>query len=471
MKDGSNLKAFFWYFVSAFTLKGIVMLTTPLFTRLLSTADYGIVATYNMWFNTLIVICSLNLSAGIGRAKCDFKDNFSSYIYSLQYLALVTTLGITVVFLLLHKYFLPIMGIDIYTIFLLFVALLFTPIVTFQQIKYKYEYNYKGNVAISVFTAIGTIVFSVLFIVMFDSKRYLGRILGIAFPSILLSCFFWIKSIINKESHIIFYAWRYASKISIPLMAHTLSQRILAQSDQAMITFYCGTSYTGIYSLAVQIAMLFTLIEESMEQAWRPWFYDNLEGNENEISNIMIKMVSLGCYIVLMIVIIAPEVMNIFGTSEYRDGIYILPLLILGGICQHISKHYIAVELYFHKSTNISICTIIVTICNLLLNKRYIPQYGYIAAAWTTLFCYFFLVILHMGVVKFIIKKNIYKNKLTIGYLFVTGLLMIIIVSFYESLVNRIAIGILLTMLTIYCNKNYIGNIIKLMRMKNETRD
>ncbi len=464
VKENDIIKAGFWYLISLLTTRVIGFLTTPIFTRVLSTEDYGIVATYNMWYNTLFVICSLNLAAGIGRAKKDFKNNFNSFIYSMQYLSLLATIGVFLIFLLLKKYIVPIMGMDIYTIILLFVALLFSPIVNFNQIKYKYEYNYKGNIVITIFTAVSTVFFSLLFVLVLDTGKYLGRILGIILPSLILSCFFWIKSIINKENKILIYAWRYAAKISVPMILHTLSQRVLAQSDQAMITYFCGASNTGVYSLANQFSLILALFVDSIAQVWAPWFFENLDERETYVSNLMKKIVVLGCYIVLLTVIVTPEAISILGTEEYRDGIYIVPLVVLGLLCQYISTHYINVELYYKKSGYISGCTIIVTICNLCLNRVFIPMFGYMAAAWTTLISYFLMVILHACIVKFVIQRDVYNNKTIVKYLLITGLLTIIEVMLYDFPIVRYLLGIVLVVRMLYDNKEILFVLSRMMR-------
>jgi len=455
-EENKIFKASFWYLISLLTTKAIGVLTTPIFTRFLSVEDYGIVATFNTWYNTLFVICSLNLSSGIGKAKRDLKDDFNSFIYSLQYLALISTTGIAILFVIFHKYLMPVIGIDVYSVSLMFVTLLLSPIVYFRQIKFKFEYNYKANISITLFTAIGTVFFSLLFIVLFDTRKYLGRILGIILPSVILSCFFWFRSLRNKENKILVYTWKYALNISIPLIIHTLSQRILEQSDQAMITYFCGTSNTGIYSLANQFSMMFVLFTQVCHQIWTPWFFDNVEERKDYTAKMAQKLITVGCYITFMSVVITPEAIKILGTEEYKEGIYVVPLVMIGLLCHYVSVHFINVELYYKKSIYISSCTIIAAICNVCLNTFCIPIWGYIAAAWTTLFSYLLMVLLHASIVKFIIKKEIYNNKEIAVNVAITGLLVVISVLLYNYLIIRLLLGLLITGLFIWKNKEWL---------------
>ena len=47
-------KAGIWYTISTLLVKSISIISTPLYTRLMSTADYGISATFNTWYALLL---------------------------------------------------------------------------------------------------------------------------------------------------------------------------------------------------------------------------------------------------------------------------------------------------------------------------------------------------------------------------------------------------------------------------------
>ena len=59
------LKASFWFLITGFLQKGISVITTPIFTRLLSTSEYGQLSIYNSWAGIITIFATLNLSAGV----------------------------------------------------------------------------------------------------------------------------------------------------------------------------------------------------------------------------------------------------------------------------------------------------------------------------------------------------------------------------------------------------------------------
>ena len=61
MNGNDYKKAGTYYLVGNIFNKGIAFLTVPIFTRILSTNDYGIVTTYNSWIGILAMILGFAL--------------------------------------------------------------------------------------------------------------------------------------------------------------------------------------------------------------------------------------------------------------------------------------------------------------------------------------------------------------------------------------------------------------------------
>ena len=60
-----QIKASFWFLLCSFLQKGISVITTPIFTRLLSTAEYGQYNVFNSWLSIATIFITLNLSYGV----------------------------------------------------------------------------------------------------------------------------------------------------------------------------------------------------------------------------------------------------------------------------------------------------------------------------------------------------------------------------------------------------------------------
>ena len=96
-----HIRASFWFLVCAFLQKGISVLTTPIFTRLLSTDEYGRFSVFNSWLSILAVFVSMNLYSGVyvqGLVK--FEDSKRQFSSAMQGLSLVLTIGWVIIYLL-----------------------------------------------------------------------------------------------------------------------------------------------------------------------------------------------------------------------------------------------------------------------------------------------------------------------------------------------------------------------------------
>ncbi len=60
-----QVKASFWFLICSFLQKGISFISTPIFTRLMSTAEYGQFNVFNSWLEIVTVFVSLNLYQGV----------------------------------------------------------------------------------------------------------------------------------------------------------------------------------------------------------------------------------------------------------------------------------------------------------------------------------------------------------------------------------------------------------------------
>ena len=69
------LKAGAWYLISQIIIRGLTFLTTPIFTRLLSTDQYGVVRVYESWIDMLLPVFGLCIYQSMSRAKLDMKMN------------------------------------------------------------------------------------------------------------------------------------------------------------------------------------------------------------------------------------------------------------------------------------------------------------------------------------------------------------------------------------------------------------
>ncbi len=442
-----------WYAVSNVLMRSVSIITAPIFTRLLSTDDYGIVSNYSAWQSIVMIFTGLCMTYSIGRAKLDFSDKFNSYISSIQSLSASIAFIFCIFAIIFQDWLSKFMHLDGGIIGIMFIYLIFSPSVDYIQIKYRYEFKYKENILISLINTLGTVAFSLLFIWIFNDHRYVGRIVGIILAIFLMGAYYFFKIIKDGKCLVNIEYWKYALKISLPMIPHALTMVILGQIDRIQILQYCSASDAGIYSFGYSYAILISLLINAVCQAWIPWQYEqhnsgniDLVRSTNKIFNVLI------CFFTLVFIGLGPEAIHILGAKDYWSAVWIIAPVALGTLFQYYYSLYSNVEIFYKKTVMIGLSSIIAAILNVLLNIIFIPQYGYIAAAYTTFVSYFVLMVLHFIMYKIVCKDRLFDNIFIFGSVLITIIIGFGLMALYEYYILRyIIVGlILLIMFTLY---------------------
>ena len=106
-------RAALWFVACSFLQKGISFITVPIFTRLLSTDQYGTYSLYLSWLQILTIFTSLYLYNGVlDNAMAKFKDDRDRYISSMQGLTLVIWAIVCAALAVLYPVLKPILGLS-----------------------------------------------------------------------------------------------------------------------------------------------------------------------------------------------------------------------------------------------------------------------------------------------------------------------------------------------------------------------
>ena len=83
MDSNNYKKASLFYLIGNFFNKGLAFLTIPIFTRLLSTTDYGLVNTYASWTSIITLFIGFALHMGLRCAFVDYYDDIKNYLSTI----------------------------------------------------------------------------------------------------------------------------------------------------------------------------------------------------------------------------------------------------------------------------------------------------------------------------------------------------------------------------------------------------
>lgn len=377
------------YAVCSIVQKCISFINMPIFTRLMSTDEYGEMTVYSSWSGIFSIILTLNLAYGsFSPAMLKFENDRDRYISSIQGIWLVLCGAFLLAYLPFQGFWNNIL--DLPTLFVLFLVLetLATNSINLWSGRKRFDYVYKPVVVIMLLMTIGNTIVSLVFVLLSEQKGYariIGHVVAVLAFGIVIFTLNTLKgkNLYNKEY------WKYALGFNVPLLAYYLSQMVFNQSDRLMINHYCGKGKAAIYGVAYTLAMILTFVLNSINNSYVPWFYKKIkEGKEEENAKVANGIAILMAGMILCIVIMAPEIILIFGGEKYAEAVWIIPPVAISLLLLFYAQLFINVQFYYEKKKSLVYASIGAAVANIVLNAILIPNVSYIAAGYTTMLSY-----------------------------------------------------------------------------------
>jgi O-antigen/teichoic acid export membrane protein len=404
-------KASVWFIIASILQKGISFITVPIFTRLLTPEEFGLINVYQSWLAILTIFATLTLWGGVfNNGMVKFEEDRESFLSSLQGLSSTITLLLFVIFLLFSEVISNLTTIPIIIMKLMFVQIIFTPALNLWSAKQRFDYKYKKLVFITLIMSIANPILGIIMVVGLD-KGGLGRIFSIAIVQISIGLILYAKNFQAGKKFYNTKYWKYAFSMNIALIPHYLSQTILSQSDRIMINNIVGAKEAGIYSVAYSVGMIFLFVIISINSSLTPWMYKKLKDKSykqiEKASSILLLMISI---LILVLISFAPDIIRLMAPLEYSEAIWVIPPISLSIYFVFLFGLFVNVEFYFEENKFIMLASIITAILNIILNILFIPLFGYVAAGYTTLISYIIYSIAHFAFMnKILSRRNINK--------------------------------------------------------------
>ena len=346
----------------------------------------------------LTIVVSLGVYISLRSARIDYEDKIDDYTSTITLVYFGNLLLLVVFIILFGGLISSFTGFSISVLFLLALYSFSSGVITLYNVRVSLDYDYKKYILIALINSVGNIGLSLLLILtVFPGARAFGRIIGAVSVSLLVAIIilagFYKKAKPRFEKQYLRYALRY----SLPIVPHGISQVLLAQFDRIMISNMIGNAAAGIYSLAANIKLILTVITDSVTNAWATWFFEQIV--ENNVKNIQKRAKQIYMLFTIMtigLLSMSPEMILILGGAKYANGKYVAIPMIMDAFVLVIYNLVVQIEYYKKKTHFIMIGTVLAAILNVITNYIFIKRFGYIAAAYTTLFSYLCYLLLHL---------------------------------------------------------------------------
>ncbi|MDQ3191996.1 MAG: oligosaccharide flippase family protein [Bacteroidota bacterium] len=394
-------------------------LLVPLFTRIFIPEEFGVVTELYAYVSFLIIILTYGMETTLFRFTQSEQNKET--VYSTILISILSSTGVfLLLFLLLSPFIANGLGYSQnqeYIIWFIFI-IGFDAITAIPFAKLR-EQNKPIKFALLKFTGILVNIGFVLFFLflspyiyekgegfLFDliNLVYSPEIgIGYIFISNLLASIITVlllfPYLIPKFPAFDLALWKRMMKYSLPLLLAGLAGMTNETADRIMIKYLLPPDVSlyqlGIYGACYKIAILMTLFIQSFRFAAEPFFFAQYkEKNRTAVySNVMNYFILAGSVIFLSVVLYIDYV-QLFVGEDYREGIKIVPILLLANLFVGI---FFNLSIWYKLSGKTMIgayITLVGAVVTVVLNLILIPKIGYMGAAWTTLICYTVMMVL-----------------------------------------------------------------------------
>lgn len=391
-----QIRASFWYLTCNFFQKVVAVVFTPIFTRLLTTEEYGHYGIFNSWEMIISIFVTLNLSYGVftqGIIKnSDDSKNFST---SFQGLSLMLVAFWSIIYFVFHSSVNELIGLKTNELIIMLLTSWIGSAYGLWAAEQRIEYSYRKLIMTTLTAALLSPILGIVFINIFTDKVF-GRVLATLVVSIVVYLIPVSSCIFNGGKLFHLEYWCYALKFNIPLIPHYLSQTILSNSDRIMIERYIGTSQSGIYNLAYSVAVVAVFFNSALLQTIHPWLYQRIKYKKvSRINKVIYPSFILIAFVNLFLIIFAPELVAFFAPRQYYKAIKVIPPIAMSNLFNYSYGLFADFEFYYDKPYLATLASMGGALLNIVLNHFFIRKFGYIAAGYTTLVCYILFAVLH----------------------------------------------------------------------------
>lgn len=453
------LRASMWFTITNFLQRGVSMLTTPLFTRLLSKEQYGIASTFTAWQSVLTLVCTLSLYKALMNLFKDC-DDYDKVVSSVSSLSIVVSCGWVIIGIAFSSKLSALFGFSQLLTIGLFISFIPEAIINCWAIGKRYKYAYRECIIQSISTIVGSTIIAVL-MVIFISPTAESKTLPAVVVSLVVSIILYFSMMRRNSSFYDEKIWTFSLTFCIALLPHYLSEFVLQSSDKLMINAMCGAEDVAIYSIAYSVGSLINLVISAVNSTVIPYRYQRLKDkNYAQLADVSNKVLLFVAVALMGIMLLSPEIIYFFGGEQYAEAKHLVIPICIGVFFNFVFQLFSTVQEFYERKKTVVLASVLCAISNIILNYIFIKICGYQAAAYTTFSCYMMFSFLHYLFYRKVCKEELggiqiynIKGVLLISLSVIIGGIIIAKISSYFIL--KYTILVIIFMLIIILGKKY----------------
>jgi len=394
------IRDFFVYSFGSMFLKGVSFFLIPLYTSILTPAQYGQIELLNNASTILLVFLTLGLVPVFSVEYFQCKKYSEKIKLLNQIIALyivISTPAYLISLFLIMEFFSLVFGTGI-SKFIIIIVLITSYLTFFQSLFFGLlQYTKRAIVLtinkIAIGLLIGLLNIYLIYYLRLDVFGYFLTNLIVMFLSVSYAGYEYFIKIKHVKIEIDFKVYKKYLSIAFPFIIGSVSFWLLSGIDRWMVLKYLGDREVGIYSIAAKFATLYdALLITPMLLVYGPYIYERFAQGKYEQKIKQITLLTL--LVFFLLAILTPLIARLLINKNFDESLKYISYLVIGYAFYFLSQ--IAGQLIiFHKKRLIMVVNVLLSsILNILSNIILIPQFHLLGTVYAFVLSYFFWFVL-----------------------------------------------------------------------------
>lgn len=381
------------YAIPSIVSRGLAIILIPLYTRVLTPADYGSFDLLIVFAALVNLTVALEVSQGVARYYSDEKDAERRVLYASSafwFTIFCYTIFLGTAFVFSNEWSRLVMGREgMESSFQVGVIYIFINGV-FYLIQNQFRWEFR-SVHYAIVSLIVTVVTAVLAIILTYGVAWglTGLLLGMA-GGALAGNFYGLWYL--RHSFRFRFQWTRLKEMltfSAPLVASGVAVFVGQYIDRIMINQYLTLDDVGLFGIGFRVASIVGLVIVGFQGALTPLIYAHYRdpATPQHLARIFRTFVSFALLLFLAVSLFAKEILMVLTVPAYYDAasivVFLVPAILLSNM--YIFAPGTAIEKKTHLILWINVAG---AVFNVLLNTLFIPLLGIHGAAMAKLVSY-----------------------------------------------------------------------------------
>jgi O-antigen/teichoic acid export membrane protein len=408
-----------FYSVGDLLLRATAFLTLPIYTRILTPADYGVWAYATAAVTLLSALLAIGGDQAYSRFYFEAKTLEARQALTSTWLAFLFAWSMGAVLVIA-----PASGAASQLAFgthrwsLLIALLLFTGPLTLMNIMLglvvRNEFRRQVFMLLNVALTIATVGLSLLFAVGFHWGITGLAGAQLAALALLIPPRVWYARHLLRPVFSVDVLKRLL-RFGVPLVPATLAWWIFSFSDRIVLGRLSDLREVGLYSVANSATTILGLLVGGLALAWTPHalrLYEADPGEAPVFYGRMLTYIIVGFGLLAVVVTtFAHELLSILATKEYVGAARAVGPLALGFVA-FATVQVTGLGMTLKKKTGfLALFAWGAAVLNLALNLALVPAYGMLASAWATFAAFAFLTLAYFAISQRLFRVSVESRK------------------------------------------------------------